>query len=84
MQSLNDAAKKLPSLLLTHCRVAYKWKENPGQAPIVSAVVPQTAQQKGKRLCWSLASCMPLLYIAFITCKGLQSTHSICTGHMAT
>ncbi|DBB01407.1 hypothetical protein WJX77_012567 [Trebouxia sp. C0004] len=26
--------------------VAYKWKENPGQAPIVNAVVPQTAQQK--------------------------------------
>lgn len=29
--------------------VAYKWKENRGQAPIVNAVAPQTAQQKVPR-----------------------------------
>ncbi|KAL0038169.1 hypothetical protein WJX79_005885 [Trebouxia sp. C0005] len=29
--------------------VAYKWNENPGQVPVVSTVVPQTAQQKVPR-----------------------------------
>ena len=51
-------------------RVAYKWKEEPGQPPALTAVAPKTAQQKGVYLHQQVLSCFrPLRYVAQQRCQ---------------